>query len=701
MSETLEVVLEACRVESEQSYRIALNVIDRLVESLYHSEREVSRGCAEIEQLSLADASLSGIAEDLKEQLVAMQHELRDDVDFTLADLRIKRQHDRSFNITLFGRTMAGKSTLMSILTRGNDEAIGKGAQRTTRDIREYEWNGMKITDVPGIEAFEGEEDDRMAEIGAKNADLIIFMISSGQPESSEADWLVRLKKEDKAIVCLCNYKKNLGSRAGLRLALRDAEGFKEKMNLDGLKEQFNEFLRRELPGENIEIHVAMLLAEKLAEKPEYADVSGQLHDISRFDDFKKALISLISRRGIFFRRKSYLAIIDSPVYSHYLRLHQFANNTYSGLVSVGMKEREFLKWREHFNRTEREMLQTRVHTIFNEVRVSVADFVEANVERRDIMRRWVYYLKKFSLDERLNKALRESFDACQRKINEIFGDLARDFEFISGMSSYNGIGPSGVITDWKKLHEWGSAIAGIGAAMGFLLLNSNPVGWIFTGIGMAFGLFSWLSTSKTDKLRKARKEMYESIMNALRESEEKATKAILNRFDNMIAGSMQQTALARLGLIRSTLETVLAVERRCTLEYCGLHTEISRALVDNVLDYEREEHPDRPSTSVLKAARIPGKAIVLVTEEEVSEPTCRFISEWMGGSEEVFSLRPDLSLETLASKFLPGVKLRTRTDADGTEIIIAPKLQYTQRQTDALDLMQQLLNQPIIFSNI
>ena len=61
-----------------------------------------------------------------------------------------------TFAITLFGRTMAGKSTLMEILIRGNGASIGLGGQRTTRDVRTYRYKNLQITDVPGIAAFEG-----------------------------------------------------------------------------------------------------------------------------------------------------------------------------------------------------------------------------------------------------------------------------------------------------------------------------------------------------------------------------------------------------------------------------------------------------------------------------------------------------------------------------------------------------------------
>ena len=61
---------------------------------------------------------------------------------------------DDRFTVTLFGRTTAGKSTLMSILTNGDGSQIGRGAQRTTRDVRAYDYNGLKVVDVPGIAAF-------------------------------------------------------------------------------------------------------------------------------------------------------------------------------------------------------------------------------------------------------------------------------------------------------------------------------------------------------------------------------------------------------------------------------------------------------------------------------------------------------------------------------------------------------------------
>lgn len=78
---------------------------------------------------------------------------------------------------------MAGKSTLMEFLRHGDGSSIGKGAPRTTKDVHTYRWHGLDITDVPGIGAFNGEEDEMIAFDAAKRADLIIFLLTEDGPK--------------------------------------------------------------------------------------------------------------------------------------------------------------------------------------------------------------------------------------------------------------------------------------------------------------------------------------------------------------------------------------------------------------------------------------------------------------------------------------------------------------------------------------
>ncbi len=123
-----------------------------------------------------------------------------------------------SFSITLFGRTMAGKSTLMEILTLGNGLSIGLGAQRMTRDVRTYIYKDLRITDVPGIAAFEGQEDEDVAFDAAKKCDLILFLITDDAPQACEAECMNRILALGKPVICIINIKANINTPSDMKL---------------------------------------------------------------------------------------------------------------------------------------------------------------------------------------------------------------------------------------------------------------------------------------------------------------------------------------------------------------------------------------------------------------------------------------------------------------------------------------------------
>ena len=138
-----------------------------------------------------------------------------------LKEIEDNRERLGTFNITLFGRTMTGKSTLMEILTEGDGHTIGKGAQRATRDTRQYEWNGLKILDVPGVAAFGGSDDERVAYEAAQRADLILFLITDDAPQPAEAEHLAELRRTGNPMLGICNVKRAVNGELGLRSFLK------------------------------------------------------------------------------------------------------------------------------------------------------------------------------------------------------------------------------------------------------------------------------------------------------------------------------------------------------------------------------------------------------------------------------------------------------------------------------------------------
>ncbi|MEI0739031.1 GTPase [Paenibacillus sp. JTLBN-2024] len=135
-----------------------------------------------------------------------------------------KKEHLSTFTVTLFGRTKAGKSTIREALTNGDGESIGKGAQRTTRDIKEYYWNNLRIIDTPGISAYEGEEDVRIAESIIDESDLILFLVTNDSIQETEFEKLIQLKSQNKPIIILLNVKVDIDDEIFRKYSLMNIE---------------------------------------------------------------------------------------------------------------------------------------------------------------------------------------------------------------------------------------------------------------------------------------------------------------------------------------------------------------------------------------------------------------------------------------------------------------------------------------------
>ena len=201
MSSSIERELIRCRQSAEEGYELANAKYSDIKNTLIDAANSLSK--TDKEQSQVSRIRNSELVENQKSEL----QQLRNRIDYIGSDLKNLRGRMKDFSIVVYGRTMAGKSTLMEILTHGNGQSIGKGSQRTTLDVRDYHWNGLQIWDVPGISAFGGEADERLALEAAKKADLILFLLTSDAPQPDEAEKLAQLRSLGKPVLGVINVK--------------------------------------------------------------------------------------------------------------------------------------------------------------------------------------------------------------------------------------------------------------------------------------------------------------------------------------------------------------------------------------------------------------------------------------------------------------------------------------------------------------
>lgn len=231
----LAAALSESKQYAKRGYKLADDAVSLLKRTVDSVSMRLQENINTLEQTNIDDRN---ITKGLSVQLASIKQNF-EEMPYQL-NMDLKAISKSSFSITLFGRTMAGKSTLMEILTHGNGMSIGKGAQRTTRDVRTYSYNGMMITDVPGIAAFEGQEDEDVAFEAAKKSDLILFLITDDAPQASEAECLNRILRLGKPVICLVNVKANIDLESNLKMFARDIQKKMDINRLESIKAQFS-----------------------------------------------------------------------------------------------------------------------------------------------------------------------------------------------------------------------------------------------------------------------------------------------------------------------------------------------------------------------------------------------------------------------------------------------------------------------------
>ncbi len=700
----LAKAIEECKKVAASSSKEAKENVAFIKDSIEKANKEIVSCIKDISKQKIRDEE---ILTSLKKQLTKIKTTFVSEYDEVeqLVDKKIKEAN--KFNITLFGRTKVGKSTLMEILTNGNGSSIGKGGQRTTLNVRQYKWKGLTITDIPGIDAFQGDTDDRLAFEAAKSADIVVFMISDGQPEATEADWLVRLKREDKPIVCLCNAKYTLEDELDMEMFLDNPDEILKDSRIKEIIEQFNNFVKEQLPNEHIDIYVTQLQARYLANKKEYAQKRQALLKASRFYIVEKEIQKVVIRNGISFRRKCFFSIIDSPLYSQALALFENSNMAYLQFLIAQEKMSEFCNWQREYIDEERPQMIKRVDQIYEDVISSIPHFVEDNLERNDFGERWKKHVESMRLSEKIQDCYTSSVKKAKDKVDLLFKTLETESKLqtkiISDISSDQ---KGSDIANWKRRWRWARIVIGAAVAAVAAVAAAIPVvDWIDAGGALLFWIFSWLSDSREKKLRKARVEQERSLRHSLIDNKRTTKDKMYKAFNSDVISGLLSDSYNRFSIINTTLLTLANSQRELGLRYLEHHTTISKkiiisALYDLGIRTSALDHIDF-------VARIPGKKTIIGCSDESLKYLSARISEKIGNKEEVRIFNRSLTgnienqLRILKGYFhlqIPmKIKFIEKDDFKQKVVYIPIDTNLSAENETNLLLLQQILNVHII----
>lgn len=190
--------------------------------------------------------------------------------------------------VVLMGRTMAGKSSLLSALSGSNFDRIGDGRQRFSRDVfaaTPTASGRIEVVDTPGVGASDGAEDFELAFGAARHADLILWVASSDSIQEETARALRELGLIGKPIIIALNCRQSLEGVGRLNLLRFPERVFGDR---EGLVDEIRRHMAAAAvePLEVVYVH-ALAATEALAHGGE---IDAELHEASRLDELTDAL---------------------------------------------------------------------------------------------------------------------------------------------------------------------------------------------------------------------------------------------------------------------------------------------------------------------------------------------------------------------------------------------------------------------------
>lgn len=464
---------------SDMGYEKALRICERVAKEEYSFASEALVGATELivtlrQDLKRAGKHRSGSSK-ASDEAIAQIEKVERILDSSASEavasakraLAKKAERLSKFTVTLFGRTMAGKSTIREAITHGDGGTIGKGAQRTTRDIREYDWNELRVVDTPGIGAYEGEVDKELALSVVDESDLILFFVSSDGIQETAFRSMQAIRSQNKPIVFVLNVKSDLERGVYRKRFLRDPRALLGDDAIRGHVNRIKRLASDELGMRNVRIVAIHAQAAFLATKEQDANVERQLHTASGIDRLLKVLTDQVRYRGPVRRLQTFLDGTTNQL----LDLEELLLGQAKGLDRsaryLKAKFSEIDTWLDGYIGSVNDRIEHEASVFFRPLQSSVSSFVDDNLESSDVDQRWRDRVDAAGIDTWMSITQQQLFDEICSQLEEFDREIDVEAELfdtsqMSGPAQYNP-------WDVKRTFNW--TLVGID-----LLARSAPI---------------------------------------------------------------------------------------------------------------------------------------------------------------------------------------------------------------------------------
>lgn len=533
MNNDIEKALHECQAYAQKGYDIASNTWNTIHQALLEEEQKVTKVDKQQGKISrLADEELIKKKKQGLASFKEMDKELKQDLSYL-------QKQQKEFSVLVFGRTMVGKSTLMEIMTHGSGASIGNGSQRTTLDVRDYHWQGMKITDVPGIASFDGREDDRLALEAAKAADLILFLISDGEPQPEEAKHLAELRRLGKPVLGIINVKLGITEQVRSLDMKRLRKKMAERERIESICNQFCQFASLfQQDWSDLTFVPVHLKAAYLGQ-----DKNPELWEVSNFTAVEDYILSKVQQDGCFLRIKTFLDRVIIPLQGRMEMLYENSSSSLTEAFEYGKKCQELTEWRNTFAAESQEKFNNLCTRVKKKLANGIAEFAEDNYDNEDAGKDWKEYLQKeLQLEADCMSFLQERANKCTRKRRKLMDSLRTELNFAGVNAEFDDISMNSIVYDqfWNRVAV--DAIGILGEVLVSKLFGNSMNAGIFDKEDD--GLYNFFNPIDEMLMDSAREEHKRELREKLQDAMSKC--GYVDRLMNSVVNNINEEILGR-----------------------------------------------------------------------------------------------------------------------------------------------------------
>ena len=600
--------LVECRRAARKGYLIAKDNLDEIKYSIDEVSTDLGQNLSNLKNKRVETAD---VADQLQQQLKKAVSDLYSLHKNSHILLEKKRAQLDKFSIALFGRTKSGKSTLMEILINGDGSSIGKGGDRTTRDVRSYDWKGLEVTDVPGIAAFEGREDEEKAFEAAAQSDLVLFLIAEA-PQDAEVQCFARVRALGKPILGIYNFKKALNDADDMRLFLSRNWFDSDRQDIVDIVQQFHELAEKYSPRQ-IQFVYTHLLSRFLSQRPEHKSQRSELERKSCFNDVEEKIISEVFNRGKFLRWKSFIDGVADPMLKLSDKLLDFsAQNSSGGRVRTG-KWHQGKSWSDGFRNSEKERIGTFIKKEMSTLRAEIPGFAEDYYDQSDAGDHWKHLVEGQGIERKAKELAEEIQEKCRDGLSEITRQLKAELKHVSGFAGDRRISMDSIF-DTKRAWTRGTNIISGGLTIASIFIP--PLRLVTAVFSVIVGIFSFFFDDREEKARKQRAQLESKLKRNVSKIERNLKKELYG-FLNLMEKQVY-VRLNEFNVVTSKLFTLADAQRELAWTLNKHQKSLHRILINEALvQLGQKDSRDL----ILDIARVPGLAIMFLIEPKTTFP--------------------------------------------------------------------------------